>query len=124
VPLLAVALMTAGCADSRLSANNSVAGPAPQASNTTSGYVPPSHGGMISSTGYSTDLVTFLGVSTRDDAYDTPPSQPGPGAPASANGQQVAAAPQPHQPPPVMGLYGIANNASGGLYTDRVDPGR
>ena len=125
VPALAVAMLAAGCADSRMSANNAVTSPGPQASSTAGAP----HGGMYSSTGYTTNVVTMLNETTRDDVYEREaaaaaspqagPVAPGakPGTVVASNGQpQAAAAPQPKEPPPVIGLYGTASNAHGDLY--------
>src|SRR6202049_5344705 len=88
VALAAVAILLAGCADSRLAANNAA----------NQSEQPYSAGYGLSSAGTTTDLYTeFFGSSRRDDknaaqaaatASASPPQvQPGPGAAAAHPGQ-------------------------------------
>jgi hypothetical protein len=153
VALAAVAILLAGCADSRLAANNAA----------NQSEQPYSAGYGLSSAGTTTDLYTeFFGSSRRDDknaaqatatASATPPqvqpvtaAAPQPAQPATKRGQpatasaptrlvqpapaatevaQQPAAPQAPPEPDVPVAYGItANGPTTDLYTELFGPRR
>jgi len=145
VGLAAIAIMAAGCADSRMAASNAASSPGAGAQASSAGY-------GISSDGPTTDLYTELFRSNkRDDKsapapvagtvqQNQPPSvsatvqqnQPAP-LPAATQPDQPARAPgitrqeaaAPEGPPPTATVYGMSSDGpTTDLYTELFGPRR
>ncbi len=127
IALPAVAIMIAGCANSRTTATNDTAN-AQASSDATPSRPPPVNpaGYGMSGAGYTTDVVTALRDSLRDDratpapvavvaAGPVQPGQPAPTAVPVPQGQATAAAgPVPQQPaePSYIAAYGVPSNGN------------